>query len=213
MRTNVTSAQGSGVAQAMEAEADPSMEALPRGSHYSWRSMLRRIFFFAAFLLMLVPALPAAARRLPDPTFKTLSGEPRKLSGLRGNIVVVNFWATWCGPCQEELPRLEKLAQSYAGKPVRFVFLSIDEPKDRAKIAPTLARLHLSLESWTNASTDTLEDFGLGNIVPGTVVVDEQGEAVARVMGEARETDVRTAVDWLLGGKTGPAPAPLTRRY
>lgn len=175
--------------------------------------MLRRTLPLAALLLALTSALPASARRLPDPSFKTLSGEQRKLSALRGNIVVVNFWATWCGPCQEELPRLEQLAQAYAGKPVRFVFISIDEPKDRAKIAPTLARLHFSLESWANATTDTLDGFGLGNIVPGTLVLDEQGEPVARVMGEARDTDVRTAVDWLLANKSGPAPAPLTKRY
>jgi thiol-disulfide isomerase/thioredoxin len=175
--------------------------------------MLRRAFALAALLFALDAPLSATAHRLPDPAFKTLSGKQRKLSALRGNIVVVNFWATWCGPCQEELPRLEQLAAVYAGKPVRFVFISIDEPKDRGKIAPTLARLHFSLESWTNASTDTLDGFGLGNIVPGTLVLDEQGEPVARVMGEARDTDVRAAVDWLLAAKSGPAPASLTRRY
>ncbi|MDR3737418.1 MAG: TlpA disulfide reductase family protein [Terracidiphilus sp.] len=175
--------------------------------------MLRRTLPLAAFLLVLSSALPAAGRRLPDPAFRTLSGEQRKLSQLRGNIVVVNFWATWCGPCQEELPRLQQLAQDYSGKSVRFVFISIDEPKDRAKIPPTLARLHLTLESWVGADTDMLDDFGLGNIVPGTLVLDADGAPVARVMGEARDTDVRTALNWLLANKSGPAPAPLTKRY
>lgn len=170
-----------------------------------------RLLPLAALALALAPA--AYARRLPDPAFKTLTGESRKLSQLRGSIVVVNFWATWCEPCQEELPRLQQLAAAYAGKPVRFVFISIDEPKDRAKIAPTLAQLHLALESWTNASTDTLEDFGLGNIVPGTLILNEQGDAVSRVMGEARDTDIRAALDWLLAHKSGPAPAPLIKRY
>jgi thiol-disulfide isomerase/thioredoxin len=127
--------------------------------------------------------------------------------------VVVNFWATWCGPCQEELPRLSQIAASYAGKPVSFVFISIDAPKDRAKIPSALARLHLSFDSWVNADTDTLGSFGLGDIVPGTIVLDENGEAVARVMGEAREDDVRKPVDWLLGGKNGEAPIALAKRY
>jgi thiol-disulfide isomerase/thioredoxin len=167
----------------------------------------------AAFLLAVSCALPAAARRVPDPAFKTLAGEPRKLSQLRGSIVVVNFWATWCGPCQQELPRLGQLARAYAGKPVRFVFLSIDEPKDRAHIAPTLTRLHLDLESWVGADTDTLGAFGLGNIVPGTLVLDPYGQPVARVMGEARDADLRTALDWLLANRSGPPPAAMTRRY
>ena len=153
------------------------------------------------------------AKRAPDPALKTLDGQQRKLSALHGQIVVVNFWATWCGPCQEELPRLSQMAAAYAGKPVKFLAVSIDDPKDFAKIPATLTRLHVTLESWTGADTDTLARFGLGDIVPGTIVLDDQGEAVARIMGEAREEDVRNAVDWLLGGKTGPPPAPLTKRY
>ena len=153
------------------------------------------------------------AKHAPDPAFKALDGQTRKLSALRGQIVVVNFWATWCGPCQEELPRLAQLAQSYAGKPVRFVLISIDEAKDRAKIPTVLNRLHVSLESWDDADTDTMDRFGLGDIVPGTAIVDDKGDVVARIMGEAREDDVRKPVDWLLGGKAGPEPAALTKRY
>ena len=153
------------------------------------------------------------AKHVPDPTFKTLDGQMRRLSTLHGKIVVVNFWATWCGPCQEELPRLSQIAASYAGKPVSFVFISIDAPKDHAKIPATLAKLHVNLDSWVNADTDTLDRFGLGDIVPGTIVLDENGEAVARVMGEAREDDVRKPVDWLLGGRKGDAPVALAKRY
>ena len=141
-----------------------------------------------------------------------LDGQTRKLSSLHGQVVVVNFWATWCGPCQEELPRLSQLAASYAGKPVRFALISIDAPKDRAKIPAVLERLHVSLESWDDADTDTMDHFGLGDIVPGTAILDEKGEVVARIMGEARDEDVRNAVDWMLGGKIGPAPAALTKR-
>jgi len=178
------------------------------------------MFKAAKYLLLPVAALcwlglgvAGVAKRAPDPGFKSLDGQARKLSSLRGQVVVVNFWATWCGPCQEELPRLSKIAESYAGKPVRFVLISIDEPKNRAKIPAVLERLHVQLESWDDADTDTMDRFGLGNIVPGTAILDEQGEVVARVMGEAREEDVRGAVDWLLGGRSGTAPAALTKRY
>jgi len=170
------------------------------------RQLLCFLLCFAIF--------PAAfgAKRIPDPSFKTLDGQSHKLSALRGQIVVVNFWATWCGPCQEELPRLSEIAASYSGKPVNFVFISIDEPKDRKKIPAALAKLHVDFGSWVGADTDTLDSFGLGNIVPGTIVLDESGSPVARVMGEAREDDVRKAVDWLLGGKKGDAPQALTKR-
>lgn len=158
-------------------------------------------------------ALPLAAKRAPDPAFKSMDGHSRKLSSLRGRVIVANFWATWCGPCQEELPRLSTLAASYADKPVSFVLISIDEPKDRAKIPSTLSRLRVSLDTWQDGDTDIMGDFGLGNIVPGTIILDEQGAVVSRIMGEARETDIRAAVDWVLSGKSGPAPAALIKRY
>lgn len=163
--------------------------------------------------LCCVTALPALARRAPDPTFKALDGQKKKLSELRGNIVVVNFWATWCGPCQEELPRLAKMEASYSGKPVKFVLVSIDAPKDRAKIPAVLGRLGVPNESWVGGDTDVMDAFGLGDIVPGTVILSPDGEIVTRIMGEAKEPDVRCAVDWLLNGKTGAAPPALTKRY
>jgi len=156
--------------------------------------------------------ISVCAKRVPDPPFKTFDGQSHKLSALRGQIVVVNFWATWCGPCQEELPRLSQIAKSYSGKPVNFVFISIDEPKDRGKIPAALAKLHVDLSSWVGADTDTLDRFGLGNIVPGTIILDETGSPVARVMGEAKEDDVRRVVDWLLGGRKGDPPQALTKR-
>lgn len=169
-------------------------------------------FVLTIMLCLALPSPAALAKRVPDPIFKTLDGQSRKLSALRGQIVVVNFWATWCGPCQEELPRLNQIAASYSGKPVAFVFISIDDSKDRAKIPATLSKLHVDFTTWINADTDTLASFGLGNIVPGTLILDDTGQPVARVMGEAKEEDVRKAVDWLLSGKKGDPPQPLTKR-
>lgn len=200
----------------MDAALHLSVEERPNGRTVFSGDMPNaglRLILTVAVLCFCSHAIEAAAKRAPDPAFKTLDGQGRKLSDLRGQVVVVNFWATWCGPCQEELPRLSKLAESYRAKPVRFVLISIDEPKNRAKIPSVLERLHVGLESWDDADTDTMDRFGLGNIVPGTAILDDKGEVVARIMGEAREEDVRGAVDWLLSGRSGPAPQALTKRY
>jgi len=171
---------------------------------------LPRIFIICA--LAMFTAI-AGAESVPKLSLKDLSGQTQKLSALRGKVVVINFWATWCEPCQEELPRLSKLAQSYAGKNVQFVAVSIDAARDREKIEPLLRRLNVNLDVWTGADLDTLEKFGLGNVVPGTMVIDETGQIVTRVMGEARDGDVRTPLDWVLQGRFGSAPSPIVKRY
>lgn len=148
---------------------------------------------------------------------KDLQGQAHRLSGLRGHIVVVNFWATWCGPCQQEMPRLAKMAQDWAGEDVRFVAVSIDERKDEAKIGPTLERMHVApnghFEVWIGGNTDELGSFGLGEIVPGTAVIDPEGQIVTRIMGEARVEDVQRAVIWLLNGRAGTPPSAVVKRY
>jgi thiol-disulfide isomerase/thioredoxin len=173
--------------------------------------MIRKILLVCALAALAAAALAESA---PQLSLKDLSGQTQKLSALRGKIVVLNFWATWCEPCQDELPRLSKLSQSYAGKNVQFVAVSIDAAKDRAKIEPLLRRLHVDLDVWTGADLDTLEKFGLGNVVPGTMVIGDKGQVIARVMGEARDEDVRMPLDWLIQGRVGSVPPPpLLKRY
>src|SRR6185437_10722632 len=76
------------------------------------RSSFKATRFYAALLLLLLPCA-AQAKRAPNLAFKDLSGHTQKLSALEGSISVVSFWATWCAPCRDELPRLSKLAQQY----------------------------------------------------------------------------------------------------
>lgn len=162
-------------------------------------------------------SLPGFAERAPGLSLKDLNGNKQKLSNLRGQIVVVNFWATWCGPCQEELPRLARLAQEWAGKDIRFVAVSLDEPKAQAGIVPLLARLQVkpseNFAVWIGSDSYTLRSFGLGEIVPGTVVIDRDGSIVTHIMGEAKDEDIRSAVEWLLNGRSGSPPPSTVKRY
>jgi thiol-disulfide isomerase/thioredoxin len=155
----------------------------------------------------------AYARSAPGLDARDLAGHKQKLASTRGQVVVLSFWATWCGPCQEELPRLSRLSEQYTGKNVRFVAVSIDASKDRGKIQPFLDKQKVGLEVWVGASVDDLARFGLGDIVPGTVVLDSDGELVGRIMGEAQDEDIRSRVDWLLDGRKGPAPEAVAKRY
>jgi thiol-disulfide isomerase/thioredoxin len=171
---------------------------------------LRRI---GTTLLFCFIASAAQAKRVPNLEFKNLNGQSQKIASLHGSIAVLSFWATWCVPCHEELPLLSKLSQDYASDGVRFIAISIDEPKDRAKIAPYVAQQKLAMDVWVGGDTDMLARVGLGDIVPGTIIIDQQGEVIGRIMGEAREEDIKSRVDWLLHGRQGEAPEAMTKRY
>jgi thiol-disulfide isomerase/thioredoxin len=167
-----------------------------------------------SILITLVACLiaPAAhAKRAPNLQLKDLAGNTHKLAELRGSIVVFNFWATWCGPCREELPMLSRLNQEYSAKKVRFIAASADKPGDRRKIDEYLKQNNPAFDVWLGADLDMLESAGLGQVLPGTLILDEQGEVVARIMGQAREEDIKAPLDWLLGGKAGPPPPALVR--
>lgn len=165
------------------------------------------------FVLCAGMAVVAVAKPVPDLRFKDLSGQTQSLGKLQGSIAVINFWATWCAPCREEMPRLSRLQQQYAARGVRFVAISADAPKDQGKIGPMLEQQKISLDVWTGADLDTLDKLHLGNVLPATLVIDARGEVIGRILGEAREQDVTGYLDWLLDGRQGAAPAGVLKRY
>ncbi len=173
-----------------------------------------RIFVLAAIAVLCLPSV-LDAKRAPNLEFKDLTGTTKSFAELRGSIVVVNFWATWCGPCREELPLLTSLNTQYSAKGVRFVAISADENPDtaatRAKIDGFMKAHGAGLEVWAGADLGTLDRLGLGNELPASIILDENGEMICRVLGEARQQDIRAPLDWLLGGRTGATPPAIVR--
>ena len=167
-------------------------------------------------LLVFALCLGAVAFGSPFPelTLRDQSGTAQTLSAYRGKIVVLNFWATWCGPCREEMPRLDDLAREYASKDVVFVAVSLDDAETQPKIPGFLRKKKIaSLPIWIGASTAALKQFQLGKMVPATIILDQNGEPIARIMGEASRKDITSRLDWLLNGRTGKQPKPLLKNF
>jgi len=164
-------------------------------------------------LLLLALGSTATAKPVPDLKFTDLAGHPQRLSALRGSITVVSFWATWCAPCLDELPRLVQLNQQYRERGVHFIAISADEPKNRSKIEPFLHQHNIALDIWLGADLDTLDRLNLGNALPATLILDASGEVIGRIQGEARDEDITSRLNWLLNNRQDPAPDPITKRY
>ena len=151
--------------------------------------------------------LSAAGRdATADLSLRDLSGKRMRLRDLRGQNVVLNFWATWCGPCNDELPMLVEAEKQYRGRGITFVGASLDEPKTRDRIPEFVQKYRIPFAVWVGATVDDLDRFGLKEAVPGTVFLDQDGRIVARVSGQIRKPELMERIEWLVGDRKGAAP-------
>ncbi|MBB5059226.1 thiol-disulfide isomerase/thioredoxin [Granulicella aggregans] len=161
----------------------------------------------SSVLSLAVPGVaPAAGSGLPESKYVALDGSTHSLAELEGHVAVVNFWATWCGPCREEMPRLQKLADEYSAKGVTFIAIALDDTETQPKIPGVVAQRAFRIPVWKGATADSLKELDLGVLVPATLILDDHGVVIGRIEGEARDKDVRTRLDWLLGGRQGKQP-------
>lgn len=118
---------------------------------------------------------------VPDITVSSLTNTPLKLSELKGKVVLLNFWATWCPPCREEIPSMMKLNSAMAGKPFQMVTISIDEggvPDIEAFFKDT----KFTLPTYTDPGGTAQKIYGVTG-VPETFVIDKNGVLVKKVIG------------------------------
>ena len=172
-------------------------------------AMLRfAISVFGAALVLCAPSnsadLPRAALVLKD-----ASGERVRLSDYRGKVVVLNFWATWCAPCRDEIPVLVELEKEYRSRGVVFIGASLDEERTSRQIPDYLARYGVKYPVWYGAGRGDLDRLGFDQAVPATAFLDQEGRIGARVLGEIRKREINDRLDWLVGDWTGPAPQAL----
>jgi peroxiredoxin len=121
----------------------------------------------------------------PDFTLKDLGGKEVRLSDLRGKIVVLNFWATWCPPCREEIPSMMHLNQVMAGKQFQMLAVSQDEDGKEA-IEAYFRKSSNNLPALIDADQKIGKRYGLTG-VPETFVIDKKGVILKKVVG---------ALDW-----------------
>jgi thiol-disulfide isomerase/thioredoxin len=146
-----------------------------------------------------------------DLTLKDMNGQRVRLRDYRGKIVVLNFWATWCGPCKAELPMLVEAAKEYGSKGVVFVAASLDDEKTKQQVPAFVSAHEIGFPVWLGATGDDLAKLGLGEALPATAFLDPEGHILLRILGQLRQEDLKERLDWLIGDRSGPAPQAVVK--
>lgn len=130
----------------------------------------------AAIFTFMLLAGPARAldkgAAAPEIALKTLSGEPVKLSSLKGKVVLVDFWASWCAPCRESMPFLEKLSKSYKSQGLVVLGVNIDNDVEAAR--KFLKDLPVSFQVVNDAQKQVAKAYAPPTM-PSSYLIDKRG--------------------------------------
>ena len=158
------------------------------------------------------PAVKVApAQFVPEDIFnrelKDLDGRSFFLSNYRGRVFVINFWATWCGPCRLEIPELNKVREEYAARGVEFVGLTTENPQlDVERVRDFAREFKMGHQlGWTDA--ETAGALMTGTAIPQTLVVAPDGRIVVRFRGYSDKIVPRLLRDGIEKA-LNPPPAP-----
>lgn len=133
-----------------------------------------------------------------DLILKDPFGTEQRLGALKGRIVILNFWATYCIPCRKEMPDLAAIQNEYAALGVQVIGASADEPEDRAKVLQFVKETKINFPIWMGASTAHMMRFGLGGALPGTVIIDRDGRIARVISGVVNQADLKKQIDTML---------------
>ncbi len=121
----------------------------------------------------------------PDFTLKSLDGKNIKLSEQRGDVVMINFWASWCGPCLQEMPALEQLHQRY--KDLGFTLLGVNVEQDLKEAKAYLNKVNVTFPILFDVTNQVSNEYEI-SAMPTTYLVDRDGNLRKLYMGYQPET-------------------------
>src|SRR5262245_38668932 len=167
--------------------------------------MRRREFLISSLLLAAAgragaqaPLKPWAGVVTPPLELADLEGKTHRLADYRGKTVLVNFWATWCAPCREEMPSIEKLRAALAGRP--FVVLAVNVGESERAARAFLETMPLKFTVLLDRDVKASRAWG-ARILPATFLVGPDGVARYSYYGELdwSRADVRATIEKLMG--------------
>jgi len=145
-------------------------------------------------LLLCLPTLALAAAPLDASRFSDLDGQAHSVTQLRGKVLLVNFWASWCAPCRQEIPMLKQLSVDWRRHDIEVVGIALD---DAAAVRSFLKAHPSNYRIWLGNDATMDQMPALGNpamVLPFTILLDRQGKKIASWSGQLSAGQLREAL-------------------
>jgi thiol-disulfide isomerase/thioredoxin len=126
----------------------------------------------------------AQQKKASDFSLKSADGVAHQLSKLKGKVVLVNFWATWCGPCRQEIPDFIEAYKKYKGKGLEIIGISLDQD-GWTKVTPFVKQNQITYPV-VLGDEQVVENYGGVDAIPTTFLVDKSGNIVDKHVGAMR---------------------------
>jgi len=134
---------------------------------------------------------PDAVTAILGSALTTLDGDPQTLAGFRGRVLIINYWATWCAPCREEIPLFVRLQREYGDKGVQFVGIAVDQADKVRDFAKEFQINYPLLIAGVEAVELSRQAGNKAGVLPYTLMLDRSGRIAASLVGGISEQRMR----------------------
>ena len=150
---------------------------------------------------LLLGGAATAGEPAPDFSLRDINGKEVSLSSQKGKVVLVNFWATWCGPCKLEMPHLDKMDRELEAKGFEVISISTDDARAASKVKPLIKRGGYGFTVLLDKDTSVVSQYNPAKTLPYNVLIDREGNIhkVFQGYNPGDEVELRHEIEALLG--------------